>query len=72
MGDIADETTLCGIQFHFPCQVLNGDGNALEAFPTGITNSLHHDSQGPCWLPHTAAQIFNVSIAAEQCIEGPV
>ena len=70
VGDVADETTLSSVQLHFAGQILNGDGDALEAFTAGIAHGLHHDAQGAGRLPDAAAQIFAVDVAGEQCIEG--
>ena len=70
--DVADETTLGGIQFHLSCEVLDRHGNAFEAFPARIAHRLEDESQGPRRFSRTAPKLIAVRGAGENGIEGAV
>ena len=46
VGNVADKAALGCIELHLPGEVLHRDGNALEAFATGIAHRLQHDPKG--------------------------
>ena len=70
--DVADKTALRCIELHLTGEILNGDGDALQAFSTGIAHGLHHDAQGPGWFAHTAPKVFTVGAAEQEGIQSAV
>ena len=72
VGDVADETALRRIELHLTGEILNGDGDALQAFSTGIAHGLHHDPEGSGGFAHTAAQVFTIRAAEQESIQSAV
>ena len=70
MGDVADESALGRIEFHLPGEVLDGHGDPLEAFPTGIPHRLQHNPQRASGFAKPAAHIRRILGTAHQAFEG--
>ena len=72
VGDVADETALGCVQLHLAGQVLDGHGDALEAFAAGIPHRLQHNPQGAGRFAKAAAHISAVLLALHERQQGPM
>ena len=70
MGHVADEPALGRIELHLSGEVLDGHGDALEAFPTGIPHRLQDNPQRARGFAKPAAHIRRILGTVHQAFKG--